>query len=170
MFIISTRTGIKVGQLSEVKWGDLKRENEENFTLKIKKRYVKLNNETRNIMGRRRDKDIYIFKSPEHESSRSKLFSKMIEEAKLNKDIKMADAVHTFANNLYRETKNIYLVSAHLGDKSIEHTKKKYKNMNEEEYLIKNEIIASNKIQERKFINKILFKKGNLLSYKKDTS
>ena len=41
--------------------------------------------------------------------------------------------------------------------------------MNEEEYLIKNEIIASNKIQERKFINKTLFKKGNLLSYKKDT-
>ena len=41
--------------------------------------------------------------------------------------------------------------------------------MNEEDYLIKNEIIASNKIQERKFVNKILFKKGNLLSYKKDT-
>ena len=170
MFIISTRTGIKVGQLSEVKWGDLKKESEENFTLKIKKRNVKINNETRNIMGKRGDEDIQIFKSPENESSRSKLFSKMIEEAKLNKDIKMADAVHTFANNLYRETKNIYLVSAYLGDKSIDHTKKKYKNMNEEDYLIKNEIIASNKIQERKFINKILFKKGNLLSYKKDTS
>ena len=169
MFIISTRTGIKVGQLSEVKWGDLKKESEEKFTLKIKKRNVKINNETRNIMGKRGDEDIQIFKSPENESSRSKLFSKMIEEAKLNKDIKMADAVHTFANNLYRETKNIYLVSAYLGDKSIDHTKKKYKNMNEEDYLIKNEIIASNKIQERKFINKILFKKGNLLSYKKDT-
>ena len=51
----------------------------------------------------------------------------MIVEAKLNKDIKMADAVHTFANNLYRKTKNIYLVSAYLGDKSIDHTKKKYK-------------------------------------------
>ena len=34
MFIISTGTGIKVGQLSEVKWGDLKKESEENFTPK----------------------------------------------------------------------------------------------------------------------------------------
>jgi len=168
-FIISTRTGIKVRQLLEAKWGDLKKVSEDNFKLKIKERYVKINNKTRKIMGRRRDKDTYIFKSPEYESSRSKLFSKMIEDAKLNKNIKMADAVHTFAINLYRETKNIYLVSAYLGDKSVEHTKKKYKNMNEEEYLIKNDIIASNKKQDRKFNKKILFKKGNLLSYKKDT-
>ena len=169
MFIISVMTGIKVGELSKVKWGDLVMENEESFTLKIKERYVKLNNETRNIMGRRRDKDSYIFKSTANESSRSKLFSKMIEVAQLNKNIKMADAVHTYANNLYRETRNIYLVSAYLGDKSIEHTKKKYKNMNEEEYLIKKEMISSNKKQETNFSNKILFKKGNLFSYKKDT-
>tara|TARA_B100000886_G_scaffold149277_1_gene101531 strand:+ start:426 stop:1562 length:1137 start_codon:yes stop_codon:yes gene_type:complete len=170
MFIISIMTGIKVGELSKVKWDDLVKENEESFTLKIKERYVKLNNETRNIMGRRTDKDSYIFKSTANESSRSKLFSKMIEEAQLNKNIKMADAVHSFANNLYRETRNIYLVSAYLGDKSIEQTKKKYKNMNEEEYLIKNEMISTNKKQETNFSNKILFKKGNLFSYKKDTS
>ena len=170
IFIISIMTGIKVGELSKVKWDDLVKENEESFTLKIKERYVKLNNETRNIMGRRTDKDSYIFKSTANESSRSKLFSKMIEEAQLNKNIKMADAVHTFANNLYRETRNIYLVSAYLGDKSIEQTKKKYKNMNEEEYLIKNEVISTNKKQETNFSNKILFKKGNLFSYKKDTS
>ena len=163
-------TGIKVGELSKVKWEDLVKENEESFTLKIKERYVKLNNETRNIMGKRTDKDSYIFKITANESSRSKLFSKMIEEAQLNKNIKMADAVHTFANNLYRETRNIYLVSAYLGDKSIEQTKKKYKNMNEEEYLIKNEVISTNKKQETNFSNKILFKKGNLFSYKKDTS
>ena len=48
--------------------------------------------------------------------------------------------------------------------------KKKYKNMNEEEYLIKNEVISTNKKQETNFSNKILFKKGNLFSYKKDTS
>ena len=170
IFIISIMTGIKVGELSKVKWEDLVKENEESFTLKIKERYVKLNNETRNIMGRRTDKDSYIFKITANESSRSKLFSKMIEEAQLNKNIKMADAVHTFANNLYRETRNIYLVSAYLGDKSIEQTKKKYKNMNEEEYLIKNEVISTNKKQETNFSNKILFKKGNLFSYKKDTS
>ena len=169
MFIISVMTGIKVGELSKVKWGDLVKESEVSFTLKIKERYVKLNNETRNIMGRRKNKDSYIFKSTANKSSRSKLFSKMIEEAQLNKNIKMADAVHTFANNLYRETRNIYLVSAYLGDKSIKHTKKKYKNMNEEEYLVKNDMISINKKQETNFSNKILFKKGNLFSYKKDT-
>ena len=170
MFIISVMTGIKVGELSKVKWGDLVKERYGNFTLRIKERYVKLKNETRDVMGKRKDSGSYIFKSTTNESSRSKLFSKMIEEAQLNKNIKMADAVHTFANNLYRKTKNIYLVSAYLGDKSIEHTKKKYKNMNEEEYLIKNEMISTNKRKVKKFNNKILFKKGNLFSYKKDTS
>ena len=71
---------------------------------------------------------------------------------------------------MYYKTKNVYLISSILGHNSIEKTKKEYTYMNEKDYISKIldlKIENTERIKEKK--PKILFKKGNLLSYRKDT-
>ncbi len=81
----------------------------------------------------------------------------------------MSDAIHTFAYNLYKETKNIYLIASYLGHKSIEITKSKYNYMDEDTYLLENNLLCDNSLTKNKFKGGKLFKGGRLLSYNKDT-
>ena len=84
---------------------------------------------------------------------------------------KFNDAINTYAYNLYNRTKNIYRVTAALGYTSINKTKEKYDYMNELDYLKKEKIIDFQTKENKTIsIKPELFKKGNLLSYrKKDT-
>lgn len=165
-FIFSSVSGIKVRELTKMKWSNIKKEKKGEYTLSYKTKRRRLSLEVRNIMGKRKTDKRQIFSLPTNESARSKIFNKMIKEAGLNKKIKMSDAIHTFAYNLYNETKNIYLISAHLGHKSIEITKSKYDYMEEESYLIKNNILRDKGYINNKFKSRSLFKKGILLSDK----
>ena len=149
-----------------MKWSNIKKEKKGDYTLNYKTKRRRISQDVRKIMGIRKTGKRQIFSLPTNDSARSKIFNKMIKEAGLNKKIKMSDAIHTFAYNLYNETKNIYLISAHLGHKSIEITKSKYGYMEEESYLIKNNILRDKGFINNKFKSRSLFKKGILLSDK----
>ena len=99
-------------------------------------------------------------------SNKSKVFSEWIKRSKIKGNKKFNDAVNTYAYNKYKQSKNIYKISAALGHSSIEVTKQKYEYMNEldfyEDEIIENKII----IKKNKNIKRKLFKKGNLLTYK----
>ena len=80
------------------------------------------------------------------------------------------DGINTYAKDMYAKTKNIYLICASLGHNSINKTKEHYPYM-EEKDIFKNyfEIKPKEEKSVKKKIGKKLFKKGNLLGYKKDT-
>ena len=121
---------------------------------------------TREILGKRKKSNTFIFKLPEKQSNMSKVFSEWIKRSKIKGNKKFNDAVNTYAYNKYKKSKNIYKISATLGHSSIDATKKKYEYMNEldffEDEIIENKIT----IKKNKNIKKTLFKKGNLLTYK----
>ena len=121
--------------------------------------------------GQRKEKEKEIFNLPKKHSNRSKIFLEWIKKAKVNYNKKFNDAINTYAYNLYNRTKNIYRVTAALGYTSINKTKEKYDYMNELDYLKKEKIIDfQTKENNPTSIKPELFKKGNLLSYrKKDT-
>ena len=111
-----------------------------------------------------------IFKIPEKKSSRTKTFKKWIKEASVNKHKTFNDAVNTYASNIYYKTKNIYKISAILGHDSIQKTKEIYEYMSELDYISKEMNIDDIKNEKKEVkIETKLFKRGNLLSYKKDT-
>ena len=79
------------------------------------------------------------------------------------------DAVNTYASNIYYKTKNIYKISAILGHDSIQKTKEIYEYMSELDYISKEMNIDNIKNEKKEVkIETKLFKRGNLLSYKKD--
>lgn len=91
-------------------------------------------------------------------------------ESNNNTEKKFKDGINTYAINTYKKTKNIYLISSTLGHNSIERTKKEYQYMNEKDYI--EQLFNINKETKSKNTenkHKKLFKRGNLLSYKKDT-
>tara|TARA_Y100000996_G_scaffold351041_1_gene290217 strand:- start:708 stop:1844 length:1137 start_codon:yes stop_codon:yes gene_type:complete len=168
-FLFSTMTGIKIRELSKMNWSDIIKEKKGDFSLNYKTKKIRLSQKLRKIVGKRKADKRQIFELPGNDSVRSKIFNKMKKEARLNKKIKMSDAIHTFAYNLYKETKNIYLIASYLGHKSIEITKSKYNYMDEDTYLIENNLLCDNSLTKNKFKGGKLFKGGRLLSYNKDT-
>ena len=71
---------------------------------------------------------------------------------------------------MYQKTKNIFLISSALGHNSINKTKEIYPYMNELDFIgnyFKIDINKKDNNENKK--EKTLFKKGNLLSYRKDT-
>ena len=152
-----------------MRWSDIKKEKEGDYALNYKKKQILVSKEIRKIIGKRKSEERYIFNLPTNKSTTSKIFNKMLKESGLNKKIRMADAIHTFAYNLYKKTKNIYLISSYLDHKSIEITKSKYNYMKEDKYLIENNLQRDNILTKNKFKGGKLFKKGRLLSYKQDT-
>jgi integrase len=168
-FLFASICGIKIRELSKMRWSDIKKEKGGDYALNYKKKQILVSKEIRKIMGKRKSEKKHIFNLPTNKSTTSKIFNKMIKESGLNKKIRMGDAIHTFAHNLYKETKNIYLISSYLEHKSIEITKSKYNYMEEETYLIENNLLRDNSLTRHKFKRGKLFKKGRLLSYKQDT-
>ena len=93
-----------------------------------------------------------------------------MKEAKIDKVKKYSDGINTFAKNTYQKTKNIFLISSALGHNSINKTKEIYPYMNELDFIgnyFKIDINKKDNNENKK--EKTLFKKGNLLSYRKDT-
>ena len=87
----------------------------------------------------------------------------------MNKNKTFNDAVNTYASNIYYKTKNIYKISAILGHDSIQKTKEIYEYMSELDYISKEMNIDDIKNEKKEVKIEIkLFKRGNLLSYKKD--
>ena len=101
----------------------------------------------------------------------SKEFYKLLKDSNVDTGKKYSDAINTFVMKTYKKTKNIYLISSIIGHNSIKKTKRTYTYMNEEDYIDKlyNLNINKDTITEKKK-HKRLFKRGNLLGYRKDTS
>lgn len=177
-FLFSCKTGLKLNIIQKLKWKHI-----HNIDKKNKIYYYSINNKdtkyinsftkkTRLLLGQRKEKEKEIFNLPKKHSNKSKIFLEWVKKAKINYNKKFNDAINTYAYNLYNRTKNIYRVTAALGYTSINKTKEKYDYMNELDYLKKEKIIDfQTKENKPTSIKPELFKKGNLLSYrKKDTS
>jgi len=83
----------------------------------------------------RKAKNQYSASTHPTKSSRSKIFKRILKEAKIDKVKKYSDGVNTFAKNMYQKTKNIFLISSALGHNSINKTKEIYPYMNELDFI-----------------------------------
>jgi len=172
-FLFSYKTGTKLNVIEELKWRHIKRLKENTYYYRIEKNKREFVNtfssNTRKLLGKRKDDKNLIFKIPEKKSSRTKTFKKWIKEAGVNEHKTFNDAVNTYASNIYYKTKNIYKISAVLGHDSIQKTKEIYEYMSELDYISKEMNIDDIKNEKKEVIIETkLFKRGNLLSYKKD--
>ncbi len=173
-FLFSCNTGAKLNVIEKLTWKEINRYNNKTYHYKIeinKKKFINtFSIETRKLLGKRKKDNDLIFKIPEKKSSRTKTFKKWIHDASVAEHKTFNDAVNTFAYNTYYQTKNIYKISAILGHDSIQKTKEIYEYMNELDY-INNEMNIDDRSNKNKEVktDKKLFKKGNLLSYRKDT-
>ena len=172
-FLFTCATGVKIGILEKLKWKDIidsKNYNYVEISKKGETYIVPIDNQTTKILGKRRDDNKNIFEINQKKSSRSKIFKRILKEAKIDKVKKYSDGVNTFAKNTYQKTKNIFLISSALGHNSINKTKEIYPYMNELDFIgnyFKIDINKKDNNENKK--EKTLFKKGNLLSYRKDT-
>ena len=172
-FLFTCATGVKIGILEKLKWKDIidsKNYNYVEISKKGETYIVPIDNQTTKIIGKRRDDNKNIFEINQKKSSRSKIFKRILKEAKIDKVKKYSDGVNTFAKNMYQKTKNIFLISSALGHNSINKTKEIYPYMNELDFIgnyFKIDINKKDNNENKK--EKTLFKKGNLLSYRKDT-
>ena len=175
-FFFSYNTGLRIGNITRLKWKNI-------YTIKNKKKkthYYKIDNKKRTILinsfpvyiremiGKRKTDDEFVFRLPDKQANRSKIFKEWIKKSGIDKNKKYNDSINNYAFDLFNETKNIYKVSAALGHNSIYKTKEIYSYM-ENYNFIENEEIVSNKRKKlsEKINKKHLFKKGNLLSYRK---
>ena len=173
-FLFSCKTGAKSNIIQSLMWKHIYKNSDENYYYKIKinkKQFINtFSANSRKLLGKRKNDRELIFNLPEKRSSRSKSFKKWINNAGINESKIFNDAVNTFAYNTYNKTKNIYKISATLGHESIQKTKEIYEYMSELDYInIEMNIDDTNNQEKEIIIEKKLFKKGNLLSYRKDT-
>ena len=138
--------------------------------IKNRGRIIPFDKITRKILGKRKNDKNNVFLIDEQKSNTTKTFLKLLKKAEIDNTKKYNDGINTFAKNMYEKTKNIYFMSAILGHNSIIKTKERYPYMNETDSFKNyfNLTLPQEKNIEKK-ISKPLFKKGNLLSYKKDT-
>ena len=122
----------------------------------------------REMIGKRKTDDEFVFRLPDKQANRSKIFKEWMKKSGIDQNKKYNDSINNYAIDLFNETKNIYKVSAALGHNSIYKTKEIYSYM-ENYNFIENEEIVINKRKKlpEKINKKNLFKKGNLLSYRK---
>ncbi len=173
-FLFSYKTGTKLNVIEELRWRHIKKLKDNTYYYKIeknKRQFVNtFSSNTRKILGKRKGDKNLIFKIPEKKSSRTKAFKKWIKDASVNESKTFNDAVNTYASNIYYKTKNIYKISAILGHDSIQKTKEIYEYMSELDYINKEMNIDDIKNEKKEIkTDTKLFKRGNLLSYRKDT-
>ena len=175
-FFFSYNTGLRIGNITRLKWKNI-------YTIKNKKKkthYYKIDNKKRTMLinsfpvyiremiGKRKTDDEFVFRLPDKQANRSKIFKEWMKKSGIDQNKKYNDSINNYAIDLFNETKNIYKVSAALGHNSIYKTKEIYSYM-ENYNFIENEEIVINKRKKlpEKINKKNLFKKGNLLSYRK---
>lgn len=175
-FFFSYNTGLKIGSITKLKWKNI-------YSIKNNKKkthYYKLNNQEnlnlvnsfpifiREMLGKRKSDNQFVFRLPEKQSNRSKIFKQWMKKCGINQNKKYNDSINNYAFDLFNETKNIYKVSAALGHSSIYKTKEIYSYMENYEFIENEKIINNIRIKKSEETNKKnVFKKGNLLSYRK---
>ncbi len=171
-FLFTCATGMKLSILRKLKWKEIIKNDNNNYYAHIKNRdrIIPFDKITRKILGKRKNDKNNVFLIDEQKSNTTKTFLKLLKKAEIDNTKKYNDGINTFAKNMYEKTKNIYFISAILGHNSIIKTKERYPYMNETDSFKNyfNLTLPQEKNIEKK-ISKPLFKKGNLLSYKKDT-
>ena len=173
-FIFSCYTGTKLKIIEQLKWENIKRNTDKIYFLEIrygnKKYIIPFEKETRKLLGKRKTDESYVFKLIKSKKNMSKEFYKLLKDSNVDTSKKYSDAINTFVMKTYKKTKNIYLISSIIGHNSIKKTKRTYTYMNEEDYIDKfyNLNINKDTMTEKKK-QKTLFKRGNLLGYRKDT-
>ena len=173
-FLFTCSTGTKLSIIRKLKWGEIKNNNNHNYYIRFKsknkERIIPFDLETRLYLGKRKKDNTYVFNLDKNKSSLSRQFKKELMKANIDVHKNYDDGINTYAKDMYAKTKNIYLISASLGHNSINKTKEHYPYM-EEKDIFKNyfEIKPKEEKSVKRKIGKKLFKKGNLLGYKKDT-
>ena len=173
-FLFSCLTGAKFKILKELHWINIKKIKENRYYIEINinnnEFVIPFDDEARKLLGTRKEEKKNVFKLKNKKNNISKIFYNLMLESNNNTEKKFKDGINTYAINTYKKTKNIYLISSTLGHNSIEKTKKEYQYMNEKDYI--EQLFNINKETKSKNTenkHKKLFKRGNLLSYKKDT-
>ena len=173
-FLFSCLTGAKLKILKELQWINIKKIKENRYYIKINinnnEFVIPFDDEARKLLGTRKEEKKNVFKLKNKKNNISKIFYNLMLESNNNTEKKFKDGINSYAINTYKKTKNIYLISSTLGHNSIEKTKKEYQYMNEKDYI--EQLFNINKETKSKNTenkHKKLFKRGNLLSYKKDT-
>ena len=175
-FFFSYNTGLRIGNIIRLKWKNIytiinKKKKTHYYKIDNKKRTILINSfpiYIREMIGKRKTEDEFVFRLPDKQANRSKIFKEWMKKSGINQNKKYNDSINNYAFDLFNETKNIYKVSAALGHNSIYKTKEIYSYM-ENYNFIENEEIVINKRKKlpEKINKKHLFKKGNLLSYRK---
>ncbi len=173
-FLFSFYTGSKLKILEIIKWENIKNLKNKKYYIDVdynkKKFVIPFGEKARKLLGKRKEKIKNVFKLKNSKKNKSKEFNRLMVISGINPQKKYRDGINTYVMKMYNKTKNVYLISSILGHNSIEKTKKEYTYMNEKDYISKIldiKIENTERIKEKK--PKILFKKGNLLSYRKDT-
>jgi integrase/recombinase XerD len=175
-FFFSYNTGLRIGNITRLKWKNI-------YTIKNKKKkthYYKIDNKKRTMLinsfpvyiremiGKRKTDDEFVFRLPDKQANRSKIFKEWMKKSGIDQNKKYNDSINNYAIDLFNETKNIYKVSAALGHNSIYKTKEIYSYMENYNFIENEEIVINKRKKLSEKINKKnLFKKGNLLSYRK---
>ena len=145
--IFLVNTGLRVGELTNLKWNDINlAENYitvgKSFVTKTRKtRLVPLNTTARQILESRlpkilklNHKDKYVFSKKngyKYTTDRiSKVFKRACRKAKVNEEIHLHSLRATFCSNLLQSGCTLYKASLILGHTSIETTRKYYSSMN----------------------------------------
>ena len=173
-FLFSFYTGSKLKILEIIKWENIKNLKNKKYYIDVdynkKKFVIPFGEKARKLLGKRKEKIKNVFKLKNSKKNKSKEFNRLMVISGINPQKKYRDGINTYVMKMYNKTKNVYLISSILGHNSIEKTKKEYTYMNEKDYISKIlDIKIENTERIKKKKPKILFKKGNLLSYRKDT-
>ena len=173
-FLFSFYTGSKLKILEIIKWENIKNLKNKKYYIDVdynqKKFVIPFGEKARKLLGKRKEKIKNVFKLKNSKKNKSKEFNRLMVISGINPQKKYRDGINTYVMNMYNKTKNVYLISSILGHNSIEKTKKEYTYMNEKDYISKIlDIKTENTERTKEKKTKKLFKKGNLLSYRKDT-
>lgn len=122
-FLFGCFTGLRFGDIQNLKWMDIKDGNLRISQNKTKgMAYIPLNVNAHKILQLQPRSRKYIFDLFEHNSSVNRTLKKLIKKTGIDKEVSFHSSRHTFATLLISSGANIYTVSKLLGHKDIQST------------------------------------------------
>ncbi|WP_299114289.1 site-specific integrase [uncultured Winogradskyella sp.] len=122
-FLFSCYTGLRVSDIRNLKWSNIKDNKIQLIQNKTKKVvYIPLNNNAKNILEKQKHNEGLVFKLSEHISSINRTVKKLIKLAGINKKVHFHCARHTFATLLVTSGVNVFTISKLMGHKDIKST------------------------------------------------
>lgn len=130
-FLFACYTGIRISDIMNLKWENVKQEKVKRVFLYginiLQKKtkgynYLPINSIAIDLMGKRKNDNELVFKLHKHARSINKVLDKLMDAAKINKNISFHCSRHTNAVLLLESGADIYTVSKLLGHKDLKST------------------------------------------------